>query len=213
MNCVARSRISVLALTLIAIGSAPAAFAQTTAPPGQADQDHRAHHPDANASEKPSVPPASGLPSMQPGGMGMKGMMTHGGMMSGDEMKQMMSMMRDMMTMMSAQSGMMASHAEARIAALKAELKITDAQAPQWNRFAEALRGTAKSMEDMHRQMMQSAATATLPARLARQEQMLSAHLVSLKTLKETLETLYASFSDDQKKIADGITIGPMGMM
>ena len=96
---------------------------------------------------------------------------------------------------------------------LKAELKITDAQAPQWNRFAEALRGTGKSMEDMHRQMMQSAATATLPARLARQEQMLSAHLVSLKTLKETLETLYASFSDDQKKIADGITIGPMGMM
>ena len=42
---------------------------------------------------------------------------------------------------------------------------------------------------------------------------MLSADLVSLKTLKETLETLYASFSDDQKKIADGITIGPMGMM
>ena len=115
---------------------------------------------------------------MQPGGMGMKGMMTHDGMMSGDEMEQMMSMMRDMMTMMSAQSGMMASHAEARIAALKAELKITDAQAPQWNRFAEALRGTAKSMEAMQRQMMQtSAPSSTLSARLARQEEMLTAHL------------------------------------
>jgi LTXXQ motif family protein len=115
--------------------------------------------------------------------------------------------------MMSVQSGMMASHAEARIAALKVELRITDAQAPQWNRFAEALRGTAKSMESLHRRMMQSAATATLPARLALQEQMLATHLASLKTLKEALEPLYASFSDDQKKIADGITIGSMGMM
>ena len=153
MNCVARSRISVLALTLIAIGSAPAAFAQTTAPPGEADQDHRATIP-MRMPMRSRPFRGLGLPSMQPGEMGMKGMMTHDGMMSGDEMEQMMSMMRDMMTMMSAQSGMMASHAEARIAALKAELKITDAQAPQWNRFAEALRGTGKSMEDMHRQMM-----------------------------------------------------------
>lgn len=213
MSCLVRSGLSALALTLAAVGGAPVAFAQTTAPSGQADQDHRARHPDANAQDKPTPPPASGSLSMQPGGMGMKGMMHHDGMMSGDDMKQMMSMMHDMMAMMSAQGGMMASHAEARIAALKAELKITDAQAPQWNRFAEALRGTAKSMEGAQRQMMQSGAPATLPARLARQEEMLSAHLASVKILKEALETLYASFSDDQKKIADGIRIGPMGMM
>lgn len=65
-------------------------------------------------------------------------------------MKQMMSMMRDMTAMMSAQSGMMTSHVEGRIAALKSELKITDAQALQWSRFADALRGTAKSMDVKH---------------------------------------------------------------
>jgi hypothetical protein len=33
------------------------------------------------------------------------------------------------------------------------------------------------------------------------------------KTIEEALQPLYASFSDEQKKIADGIAIGPMGLM
>jgi hypothetical protein len=32
----------------------------------------------------------------------------------------------------------MAGHVEGRIAFLKTELKITEAQSPQWNQFAEA---------------------------------------------------------------------------
>jgi hypothetical protein len=192
--------LSVLAVVLAAIGAAPPAFAQTPAPPFQANQD--AHHPDANVPDKPAAP----------GGMGMKAMMGQDGMMCGGDMKQMMSMMRDMSAMMSAHAGMMASHVDSRITALKAELKITDAQTPQWNRFAEALRGLGKSMEGMQGQMMQPAA-ATLPGRLARREEMLSAHLAVVKALKEALEPLYGSFTDEQKKIADTIRIGPMGMM
>ena len=38
----------------------------------------------------------------------------------------------------------MGDHIEGRIAFLKAELKITDAQLPQWNTFADALRSDAK---------------------------------------------------------------------
>lgn len=144
--------------------------------------------------------------------MGMMGEDGQAGMMSGN-MKQMMSMMRNMMAMMSAESGMMASHVEGRIASLKSELKITEAQAAQWNRFAEALRATAKSMNGMHEKMMQAQGAGTLPARLEAQGAMLSAHLASLKALKEALDPLYASFSDDQKKRADGLIIGPMGMM
>jgi hypothetical protein len=194
--------LSVLAVALAMMGAAPPALAQAPASP--ANEDHRAHHPDANAADKPAAS----------GGVGMKGMMGEGGMMCGGDMKQMMSMMRDMSAMMSAHSGMMASHVEARIANLKTELKITDAQAPQWNRFAEALRGLGKSMEGVQGQMMQpAAATATLPARLARREAMLSAHLAAVKALKEALDPLYASFTDEQKKIADTVRIGPMGMM
>jgi hypothetical protein len=61
--------------------------------------------------------------------------------------------------------------------------------------------------------MMQSGATATLSARLERRETMLSTHLNRVKALKEALGPLYASFSEEQKKIADSMMIGPMGMM
>jgi hypothetical protein len=129
------------------------------------------------------------------------------------DMEQMMSMMRSMMTMMGARSGMMSADIEGRIASLKATLKITDAQTPQWNRFADALRVAAKSMNGMFEQMMQPGTAATLPARLERQEKMLTAHLNSVKTLREAADPLYALLSDDQKKGADALMIGPMGMM
>jgi hypothetical protein len=132
--------------------------------------------------------------------------------MMGD-MRSMMSMMRNMQTMMGAQSGMMMPDVEGRLAALKTELKITDAQAPQWNRFADALRAAAKSMNGLFAQMMQPGATTTLPTRLDRHEKMLSAHLNALRTLKDAVEPLYASLSDEQKTLADGLMIGPMGMM
>jgi hypothetical protein len=34
-----------------------------------------------------------------------------------------------------------------------------------------------------------------------------------VRSLKEAAAPLYDSFSDEQKKIADGLMIGPMGMM
>jgi hypothetical protein len=128
-------------------------------------------------------------------------------------MNDMMSMMRNMMTMMGAQSGMMAANVEGRIASLKSELKITDAQTSAWSKFADASRAAGGSMNDMYQQMMQSGPASTLPARLERRETMLSAHLGRVKTLKEALDPLYASLSAEQKKIADSIMIGPMGMM
>jgi hypothetical protein len=128
------------------------------------------------------------------------------------EMGQMMPMMQHMMTMMSARSGMMMPNVEGRIATLKTELKISDAQMPQWTRFADALRGTASSMNEMHKAMMQSDQK-SLPDQMAAREKMMTAHLVALKSVREALQPLYATFSDEQKKFADKIMIGPMGMM
>jgi hypothetical protein len=207
MNSRAWLRLYAFALATALLGAAPAGFAQTASPPTAEDKDHGAHHPPA-ASEAPS--PAPSQPSGMP--MGMIGQGGPTGMMGGN-MKEMMSRMRDMMTMMSAQSGMMASNVEGRIASLKTELKITEAQAPQWARFADALRATAGSMNGMYQQVMQPGVTGTLAARLDRQDAMLSAHLKSVKALKEALAPLYASFSDEQKKVADSTMIGPMGMM
>lgn len=53
--------------------------------------------------------------------------------------------------------------------------KLKEAQTAAWDRFAEALRATAGSMNAMYEQMMQSGpATTLLPARLERRETMLS---------------------------------------
>jgi hypothetical protein len=129
------------------------------------------------------------------GGGGQMGMM--------GDMKQMMAMMRHMMS----------ADIEGRIASLKAGLRITGAQEAEWNRFADALRATAKSTDGMFEQMTPSGMAAALPARLDRHEKMLTTHLNSLKTLKEAIDPLYAALGDDQKKTADRLMIGPMGVM
>ena len=77
------------------------------------------------------------------GGMNAEDMMKNcdmmgGGMMGGssEHMSHMMSMMREKL-----------SHAADRVAALKTELKFTEAQTPAWNKFADALVAASKSMK------------------------------------------------------------------
>lgn len=146
-----------------------------------------------------------GRTGMTYGGMTYGGM-TYGGMMNGG-MGQMMAMM------MGDRGGTMVDRVESRLVSLKAELKITDAQAPQWDRFAEALRSSATSMSGMQQQMMQGGVPASLPDRLDLHEQMLSAHLDRVKDINAALDPLYAAMSDDQKKLADRLIMSPMGMM
>jgi hypothetical protein len=198
--------LAALALAFTSAALVPTVFAQAQ-PPAQADQDHKSHHPGGQApdTQAPAQQPKIGSPS---GPMGQGGMM--GGMMCGD-MKQMMSMMQDMHAMMRAHSGMTASRLEADIGKLKADLKITEAQAPQWDRFADTLRRLAKSMNETHQHMM--TAEATLPARLARAEKAMLTNLNAVKALEDALQPLYAVLSDEQKKVADKTRLGPMGMM
>jgi len=120
-----------------------------------------------------------------------------------------MMMGRDGMSMM----GAMARHVEGRLAFLKTELKITDAQLPLWNAVADAMRANAKNMGDMAGGMMGGSQTATLPDKLAMREKMMTTHLEALRKFKAAVDPLYAALSDEQKKTADELLIGPMGMM
>ena len=140
-----------------------------------------------------------------------------GGAMAGAGGMPMMGMMRMMMGQ-DGMSGMpmmaaMAGHVEGRLAFLKTELKITDAQLPLWNVVADAIRANAKSMGEMSGGMMRSSQTATLPEKLALREKMMTAHLEALHRLKAAVDPLYAALSDEQKKTADEVLMGPMGMM
>jgi len=110
--------------------------------------------------------------------------------------------------------GMMAGHVEGRLAFLKTELKITDAQLPLWNAVADAIRANAKTMGTMMAGgMMGNQQTVTLPDKLALREKMMTAHLDALRRFKVAADPLYAALSPEQKKTADQLLIGPMGMM
>lgn len=174
-------------------------------------------------------------------GMGQKS-----GMMHGEMRKRMHEMMLEM-----------ASRVDERLAAVKSDLAITDAQLPQWNAFADAVRSAAQSMEQMHKEMMASEAAVAevapkpaadteptsggdknypgmeavkkfapesaaapqgkpakgLPEKLESHEKRLVLHLESLKAIEAALAPLYATLDDKQKKVADALKIGPMGLM
>lgn len=195
-----QSRISLRALFLAGAmaWATPSGFAQTSAPPAQPDQDHSA--PEASQVAPPAPAPT---PAPMPSQGGQPGMM-------GGGMDQMMPMMR---AMMAERDGMMLEHVEDRLAALRTELKITDAQIPQWNHFADTLRSATKTMDGVHQRMVQERMPATLPARLDLDEKMLSARLEALRGIKAALGPLYALLSDEQKTLADQSMLSRMSMM
>ena len=147
----------------------------------------------------PAMGPDMMQRGMERGRMGMGQGMAGPGMMNGSMMPMMM--------------GAGASHTEGRLAFIKTELKITDAQGPQWNAFADAVRTNAAAMTDMHRSMAsQKMPGSTLPERLAMEDKVLSAHFSAFKKVHESLTKLYDVLSPEQRKAADGIVIGPMGV-
>src|SRR6516225_7812296 len=100
----------------------------------QPAQDHDAHHPETGAAAQQQQVPPTARPAAR-AAPGMPGAAMGGGMMGGNMMGQGQAgpagMMPMMNMMMGAQAG--ADHIEGRLAFIKAELKITDAQAQQWN--------------------------------------------------------------------------------
>ena len=134
-------------------------------------------------------------------------------------------------------------HIEGRLAFLKTELKITDAQAPQWAAYADAVRANAKRMGQLMDEMMssgmmnygtmmgsqgmmmqgqpgtmmqgQTGAVMSVPDRLNWAERHMAAHMEMLQAIKGPAEDLYAVLSADQKSQADQLMgpMGPMGMM
>lgn len=190
----------------------------------QSPTEHDSHHPADSAQSAPApANPAPGSPGMSaPGGMGnmpMMGMMNDmKNMMSGMSMMHNMGMMQSMGMMGPGMGGMVTiDRVEGRIAFLRAELKITDAQAGAWNGFADALRANAKKLAEVRASMMvkpadTQAKAATMADRLDQQEQWLLARLDGVRTMKSAFAKLNETLSDDQKKTADDLLAPHMGM-
>jgi hypothetical protein len=175
-----------------------------------------AHHPAPAETTAPATGEAAPQPSAPAPGARTA---MPGGMMGGDMMKMMQEMMgrhAGMMRGMMAdgagmQDGMMGKmmapeHVEGRIAFLRAELEVTDAQQPLWEAVAAALRENARASTGM----MQEADAAGLPAALERREGQLTANLESLQRLRAAVEPFYASLDEAQKGAANGLLMGMM---
>ena len=84
---------------------------------------------------------------------------------------------------------------------------------PQWIAFGDADRANATAMADMHRSMApQKMPGLSLSERLATEDKVQSAHFSGFKKIHESLTKLYDVLSPEQRKAADGIVIGPMGV-
>ncbi|MBI3707546.1 MAG: Spy/CpxP family protein refolding chaperone [Proteobacteria bacterium] len=160
-----------------------------------------AHHPAGAAQSSPPPAASQAQPAAAPTGMGgmsmpkgamgtpgeRSGMMMGGGMMGGG--------MMGMMPMMG-----MGGHVEGRIAFLRTEIKITDAQQKVWNDFAAALRNGSTQPKDTRAGMMMMSGGATPVAQLEQEEQRLVARLEATRLLKAALAPLYAALSEEQRK-------------
>ena len=135
----------------------------------------------------------------------------------------MMDMMAGMMKMMGgdgAQMGMggmgnmgMTDHTAGRIAFLRAELQISDAQSKAWDAFADAMQKIGSQMKEANMPMMAEGSAPQLLARLDSQERMLTARLDGVRAMKAAFAPLYDALSAEQRKTADDLLANHMGLM
>ena len=92
---------------------------------------------------------------------------------------------------------------EERLTALKTDLKITDAQTPAWNNFADAMRANVKAMQSAAADMRPAEGTA--PDALKRMEAMdamAKLHAQGSERMLSAFRPLYAQLNDEQRKVA-----------
>ncbi|HEV2188358.1 MAG TPA: Spy/CpxP family protein refolding chaperone [Stellaceae bacterium] len=157
------------------------------------------------AQQQPSPQQPSQTWWMGPGMMGTYGMGP--GMMG----RWMMGAGGSLQAMCNAMTG----HIEGRLAYINAELKITEAQEPLWKAYEAAARDNGNTMLAHCTAMMgqRGTSTASLPDRLDQHEQLMAAQLEAVRAMNKALKPLYGVLSDAQKKTADELFWGPMGMM
>jgi hypothetical protein len=99
----------------------------------------------------------------------------------------------------------MSRHVEGRIAYAKAELKITDAQAPLWNKVADTMRQNAKAMDDAMAALKRdpNAPAPSAVERLELRSKIAQIHAQGSQQLLAAFKPLYDAMSADQKKAAD----------
>jgi hypothetical protein len=139
-----------------------------------------------------------------------------GDMGAGMQMGRGMMGMMDMMSgcPMMGMSGQRQSSAfvEGRIAFVKAELAITDAQKGAWDAYADAIKHNLHNMQDMASTMRTVIEAKTPVERLDAHLAAMEGRIKALQDVKPTLVKLYEELTAEQKRKADEI-LTAMGCM
>ena len=104
-----------------------------------------------------------------------------------------------------------AARADARLADLKTQLKITAEQDTAWQTFANAVKEQASGMQALRAQMQ--AGSATAPERMAQRASAMQQRTEAMTTMTKAFDALYGVLTPEQKTIADQHfgTMGPQG--
>jgi len=102
---------------------------------------------------------------------------------------------------------------EARLAYIKADLEITEAQTAAWNAYADAVRAHYGAMATAREAMSKAMQSGKTLERMDARIQATQAKLDSLKALKPATEELFKVLTDEQKKKADQLLGAACRMM
>ena len=96
-----------------------------------------------------------------------------------------------------------AAQVERRIAGLQSRLKITPAQQPQWDAFANVMRENATHMETLQHERADKVAAMNASEDMRSYADVARAHADDLQRLAMAFDTLYAAMIPEQKVAAD----------
>jgi hypothetical protein len=95
-----------------------------------------------------------------------------------------------------------AARADQHLTRLKADLKITAAQEPLWQAFAEqAKAGAGKGFQTMRDNAQDLSLSA--PERMSRMTELMKQRVTAMESVNASFTRLYESLSVDQKRVAD----------
>lgn len=107
----------------------------------------------------------------------------------------------------------MGAMVDGRLAYLKGELDITDAQNEAWKGYVDAVKGRVSVMQGMRQDMMDAMQKGSAIERMDARIESMEAMVEAMKAVKPATEKLYAVLIDQQKKVADqliGMDCGAM---
>jgi hypothetical protein len=94
---------------------------------------------------------------------------------------------------------------ENRIKQLHTQLRITSAEEPQWNQFAEVMRQNARDIDQAILNRTQQFETMNAVQNMQSYEQLAEQHAQHVQKLVVAFENLYGAMPEQQKQLADQV--------